>query len=1226
MTKNFPIPDTVTPYLKQFSGRGWLLPIILDWFEQGSEQTLLLTGGPGTGKSMIMGWLASGSEAAATEPIRRQLFDLLSCAHFCRANDRSSFTPLAFADNMANQLTQNIIGFDEALMRALEPYGIKLEINQTIGHVEAGATVTGLEIKNVNLAGLTDTDSFDISFMQPLRELYKNGYDQPMLILVDSMDEAWSGNERGQELVKALGELAGLPPQVKLLITSRPDPRLLKHFQQARHFDLVTDAPNDVTDILDFSYNWLSQKRQLPESQARWLAGCIDEAAAGIFLYAYMVLSDVIDHRPAPEYSDAFELPRGMSGIYHEFLTRELGDDEDRWYEELQPLLGLIAVAQGDGVIRAKLKTLLVHNPTQNLRICHQYLSGELNDGPFRLFHKSLADFLLDDPENLDYEIDAAEMHQRFAALYQPGVDFAQLDEYDLRYLADHLAGAGRLDNLEKLLLDFNYLQAKLNQTDIKDLLDDFDYLQVSKRNAPVRLVQGALQLSADVLAMDKTQLAGQLLERLLGFEQSELRPLLAQAKAWRGATWLRPLKGALTPPGGALIATLSGHAGNIFSLALSPDGQRLVSASNDCTVKIWDMVNGQLLYSLVGHNDAVNKVLITPDGQKVISAARDGLLGVWSITDGQVVHVLGGHQGAIHDVAVSPDGQWIVSASEDTFLAIWELASGELRFVLEGHTAGIGRVQISADGRWVVSASWDGRVLVWDAASGQLLKTLTEHTDSVFDLALSPDNQHLVSASKDKTLKIWALPSGQLLHTLTGHAEAVNKVALTPDGQQVISASWDGTLRIWEVASGQLLHTLSGHAHALNGMALSADGRFAVSASQDKTLKVWDVATAQLIATFVGHSGGVGQVVISADGQRVVSGAQDMMVKVWDAAAGQTWPTLSWHNDRVTAVALSADGRRAVSGSKDYTLKIWDVETGQALHSCEGHLERVTDVVITPDGRRVISGSRDNTLKIWDGENGELLHTLSGHTQWVTALAISPDGRWVASGSEDGLLKIWDVANGRIIHTLTERPSYIRDVAISPDGRWVVSGSISGVVEAWDMTSGELLYTREGHADWMRTVAFSLDGKILASAAGDGSLKIWEAATGQLLHSLVGHPGEEIRDIALSPNGQRVVSASWDETLIIWDVVSGEPLHTLEGHVYHVERVVITPDGRYVISGSKDGMLKIWDIESGEMIGTFNGEAPVFSLIMGSQGTVVMGDEFGRVHFFELVRDDSGR
>ena len=238
----FKIPSIINEHIEQFSGRTWLLPILKEWLDNGSEQIFLLTGGPGTGKSMIMGWLAT---AVSDNLQHQQIQERMTAVHFCRANDRTSYTPLAFAGKMVHQLTQHVVGFDEALMRTLEPHGVKVEINQNIEHVAAGATVTGLEIGKINLAGLSDTDSFDISFVQPLQELYKNGYDQPMLLLVDSMDEAWSGNERGQELVQALGDLAGLPSQIKILVTSRPDPRILKHFRHAQQFDLVHDAPKE---------------------------------------------------------------------------------------------------------------------------------------------------------------------------------------------------------------------------------------------------------------------------------------------------------------------------------------------------------------------------------------------------------------------------------------------------------------------------------------------------------------------------------------------------------------------------------------------------------------------------------------------------------------------------------------------------------------------------------------------------------------------------------------------------------------------------------------------------------------------------------------------------------------------------------------------------------------------------------------------------------------------
>jgi tetratricopeptide (TPR) repeat protein len=175
------------------------------------------------------------------------------------------------------------------------------------------------------------------------------------------------------------------------------------------------------------------------------------------------IVLDELLMRPPSELPDldTYPLPKGLSGLYHSFLTRELGKDDSRWFKVFEPLLGLIAVAQGDGLTTEQLTDLVGKDVREALRASKQYLIGELPDGPFRPFHKSFADFLLEDPHNLDYHIDAASMHTRIVSSYRATaagwatVDWGTADAYGLRHLADHLYALSSDPNYRNLLYEF---------------------------------------------------------------------------------------------------------------------------------------------------------------------------------------------------------------------------------------------------------------------------------------------------------------------------------------------------------------------------------------------------------------------------------------------------------------------------------------------------------------------------------------------------------------------------------------------------------------------------------------------------------------------------------------------------------------------------------------------------------------------------------------------------
>jgi WD40 repeat protein len=419
-------------------------------------------------------------------------------------------------------------------------------------------------------------------------------------------------------------------------------------------------------------------------------------------------------------------------------------------------------------------------------------------------------------------------------------------DGYIFQQLAHHLFAAGRTTELENLLFDFRWLQVKLEHININALITDYDFLPDNKN---LQLVQGALRLSAHILAEDKSLLPEQLLGRLLCFETSEIQALLEQAQQNK-TTWLRPLTASLTPPGGPLLHTLVGHSDWVRAVAFSPDGNYAISASHDKTLKVWNWQTGQEVRTLEGHSDWVRAVAFSPDGNYAISASHDKTLKVWNWQTGQVVRTLEGHSDWVSAVAFSPDGNYAISASRDQSLKVWNWQTGQVVRTLEGHSDWVSAVAFSPDGNYAISASHDKTLKVWNWQTGQVVRTLEGHSDWVSAVAFSPDGNYAISASRDQSLKVWNWQTGQVVRTLEGHSDWVSAVAFSPDGNYAISASHDKTLKVWNWQTGQVVRTLEGHSDWVSAVAFSPDGNYAISASHDKTLKVWNWQTGQVVRT----------------------------------------------------------------------------------------------------------------------------------------------------------------------------------------------------------------------------------------------------------------------------------------------------------------------------------------------------------------------------------------
>ena len=243
----------------------------------------------------------------------------------------------------------------------------------------------------------------------------------------------------------------------------------------------------------------------------------------------------------------------------------------------------------------------------------------------------------------------------------------------------------GNIEKYYQILTDFNFLMAKIQHPEfgLQSLIDDFNLVDDSEvvtypeynpeKAKALNLMQAALWMSADILDRDKTQLAGQLLGRLLHFNISAIQAMSEVVKQWKSAPLLRPLIPCLTPPRRGLLRTLEGHSDSVNAVAVTADGKRAISGSDDNTLKVWDLTTGKELFSLIGHRYSVNAVAITADGKQVISASLDNTVKVWDLTTEKELFHLIGHRNSVYAVAISADGKLAISGSWDKSLKLWD-------------------------------------------------------------------------------------------------------------------------------------------------------------------------------------------------------------------------------------------------------------------------------------------------------------------------------------------------------------------------------------------------------------------------------------------------------------------------------------------------------------------------------------------------------------------------
>ncbi len=285
--------------------------------------------------------------------------------------------------------------------------------------------------------------------------------------------------------------------------------------------------------------------------------------------------------------------------------------------------------------------------------------------------------------------------------------------------------------------------------------------------------------------------------------------------------------------PLGTTLYTYRGHSYMVTAVAWSPDSRRIASGGYDCTVQVWDAVDGGHVFTYQGGSrDEVFAVAWSPDGRRIASASDDehiplgrgNTVQVWDAVDGgHVFTYQGGQPGEVHAVAWSPDGQRLASGWPT--VQVCDAADGSSVYVYRGHSGPVTAVAWSPNGKHIASASSDKTVQVWNAANGSHIFTYHGHSDLITDVAWSPDGRRIASASFDRTVQVWDAVDGGHVYTYRGHSEWVFAVAWSPDGTCVASGGRDKTVQIWDSANGGYVCTYPGHPTGVNAIAWSPDG-----------------------------------------------------------------------------------------------------------------------------------------------------------------------------------------------------------------------------------------------------------------------------------------------------------------------------------------------------------------------------------------------------------------